>query len=229
MKWRRKLSILTLVTCMAMTIALMVFSGGCGTEKTQTKAASDGITASKGDVEGGLISGSIIFNAHVRRLQKGVRPTPPIPSVSQKEAEKQVGIKLKLPKETLGGKLIGIYTDKTADGLPGIAVHYSSGFAYGPVVMKDKPDYKARIAAYAEDRKNPAMEIIGADYHIVNVAGFEGQSQPPYEFVSLGDGKTYKLPPSLDWWENGIEYRITPWKLGFTEADLMKVAESMYK
>lgn len=208
-------------------IVVILASGGCSGEKKETKAVGEGIKKSEASKTTGLITRSVTFDSYVMAIQEGKEPGSPTPPVSLEKAEKEVGIKVRLPKETLGGELKAVYINTTADGRGGICLRYTSGFSTGADVMKKKPDYQAEIAADVEARKEVSTKI-GADYHIVNVAGFEGKAQPPYEFVGF-DGKTYKLPPSLEWWDNGRQYVVIPWKLGFTEADLMKVAESMYK
>ena len=135
---------------------------------------------------------------------------------------------MKFPKETLGGKLRNIAIGKSSQGNWQTALRYSSGFFTGGEIMVEKPDYGAQIADDAEFKKQPNTWSIGADYHIVNVAGFEGKAQPPYELVGW-DGETYGMPATIRWWDNGVEYAVIPWKLGLTENQLMQVAESMYK
>jgi len=223
MKWARKSlhTLLTMFITASVVTLILAFSGGCGGGSTQTKAVGN-------STSGGLITASTTFDAYVRRVQKGIEPQAVIPSVKLEDAQKQVGIKAKFSKETLGGKLKSIYAETSASGNPEIDLRYSSSLDIGEEVMKGKPDYAADIAANAEENKKPGVTHIGADYHIVNVAGFEGKAKPPYEFKGY-DGKTYKLPPDIYWWDNGIQYSIVPWKLGLTENQLMQVAESMYK
>lgn len=225
---RKSLSALLAVVIAMTVVAIVLAIGGCGGAKKQTKAVGNIATATNGSSAPGLITGSFAFDAELMKYKEGKEPTSETPNVSPEKAYKQTGIKLKFPKETLGGKLRNIGTGKSSPGNWQAVMRYSSGFFAGGEIMVEKPDYRASIAADAEFEKQPNSGHIGADYHIVNVAGFEGKAQPPYEFVGY-DGNTYKLPPDIYWWDNGIEYAVIPWKLGLTENQLMQVAESMYK
>ncbi|GEM_PF-5697538 len=226
MKSKKKSPSHFMVIFIAMSMAAMVLaSGGCRGEKKQTKAVDKDVKPSEASETTGLITKSNSFDTYVRAIQEGKEPWSPTPPVSLEKAEKEVGIKARFPKETLGGKLKTVYINNTADGRKGICLRYTSGFSIGEDVLKKKPDYRAFIASDVKERTR-CSKVIGADYHIVNVAGFEGKAKPPYEFVGF-DGNTYRLPPDVCWWEDGVEYAIVPWKLGFTEEQLIEVAESI--
>ena len=92
----------------------------------------------------------------------------------------------------------------------------------GQELRREKIDYKAELSAHMETKRT-ATVFIGSDPYPVTIAGIEGLAYPVYE-----DG-SYKLPPKLFWWDNGIEYYMSAWKLGFTDKQLIKAAESMYK
>lgn len=203
-------------------------SAGCGGGNIgMSSGKNDSTVASKGSTSGGLITKSAGFDQYVRQTQEGVQPKPDLPNLSPEEAQKQDGIKTKLPTITFDGKLEGVYAATSASGQPATTIIYSSGFSIDEQVLKEKPDYGAQIATDAQSKKEASV-YIGGDYHPVMIAGFEGKAASGYSFVGL-DKKEYKMPPQLYWWENGVQYIVTCWKLGFTEQQLIELAESMYK
>ena len=211
-------------------VVVLAISAGCGAVSTQSNAlGNDSVapTTASGESSSAAITKSPVFNKGVMQIQSGVEPQPTLPSVTREEAEKQNGINVKLPKITFGGVLKGIYVAPSASGNPNTTVIYSSGFAIDEQMLKEKPDYRAQIADQAATKKSASV-YIGADYHVVSVAGSEGKVSPGYSFVGL-DNKEYKMPPQLYWWDNGVQYLISCWKLGFSEQQLLEVAESIYK
>ncbi|MDD5448822.1 MAG: hypothetical protein PHO53_06645 [Actinomycetota bacterium] len=159
-------------------------------------------------------------------------PPPPPPKVSLEEAEKYIGAKLRVPKETLGGKLTGIQIDTSASCNKIAYFEYDNSIAMSAEVWKEKPDFRLQAASYAAVAENPNVGCIGAVPHVVEVAGFEMLAYPPHYFGYRNDkgeiDEVWSLPPGLGWWDSGIKYGACSGKLGFTEKQLIKIAESMY-
>ena len=162
-------------------------------------------------------------------------PPPPPPKVSLEEAEKHIGTKLRIPKETFGGKLTGMWTGTSASCNRVASLGYDNGIGVGAEVWKEKPDFRAEAASDAalakQAEEDPNITRIGAVPHVVEVAGFEMLSYPTYYFEHSGDKgeiEIWSLPPMLYWWDNGIKYHVGLWKLGFSEEQLWSIAKSMY-
>ena len=138
------------------------------------------------------------------------------------EAEAVVGFKIKVPKQKLGGKFEGYYTESRADGHQGIYLKYSSGYTFGAEKI-GKVDYKADVAFERDVIFKESTIHPDSSFHVVYIAGHQGKACAPWH---SGDEKG---PPQLFWSDSGIEYDIVPYKLGFEEKQLIEVAESMYK
>ncbi|MBN2169073.1 MAG: hypothetical protein JW738_07500 [Actinobacteria bacterium] len=161
---------------------------------------------------------------------KGVKPTPMVPSISLKEAEKKAGIKAKLPRV---GEITGdreeVYFDISASENPQISVYYSNGIIIGNEVWKEKPDYIAQLEADKAASNGPSL-MSGFSEELIKVEGHQGILWPRV----LSNTLSYSIagfvsPPQLEWWDDGVKYHINSWNLGFTEDQLLEIAESMYE
>jgi hypothetical protein len=211
---------------------ILVLAAGCGSGGGQANVDSASTVSMPGtgpSAMGGPITKNMIYDQYVRRIQAGIEPDHYTPKLSREEAEKQAGFKLKFPRETLGGKLTGIYAQETPSGDSDVAFFYSNGISLGLVAMSTKPDYVGMIAEAATLKNTPGHQVLGTEgQRVVSVAGNEGVAVPENQIPGL-DNQTYRLPPSVGWWENGVAYTMTLWKLGLTDTQLMEVAESIYK
>lgn len=219
-------------------LALALFNG-CGGKGSSPVVEEPGVVtgySSGMPVAGAFPTASESVNSYVYELNGGggIKPPDGIPKVSLEEAEEYIGADLRVPRETLGGTLDGCYNwpSESPDN-NSTSLVYSSGFSVLAEVYKKKIDFRlnaeADIAAAKRSEEDPLYTRIGAIGHVVEVAGFEMLAYPPFELPGEDkDGKTYSLPPNLNWWDDGIRYVISPMKLGFTEELLIKIAESMY-
>ena len=225
--------------CVA-TLALALLSG-CGGEMTSHGKPDLKEKPASLPVKGASpTAGYGMFEDRARQFNKegGVKPPPdmpPQPKVTLEEAEEHIGTKLRIPKETLGGKLTGIWTGTSASCNREASLGYDNGIAVGAEVWKEKPDFRVQAAHEAASAKqaeeDPNITRIGAVPHVVEVAGFEMLSYPTYYFEHSGDKgeiEIWSLPPMLYWWDNGIKYHVGLWKLGFSEEQLWSIAKSMY-
>lgn len=235
----RKRHLTQLAGICAALLALALFSG-CGRGVTSHEQSDPKEGLANLPAEGAPLMAGGVFEEHARQLNEegGIKPPaniPVPPKVTLEEAEKYIGAKLRAPKETFGGKLEGIYTDKSASGNRITTLAYDNGIGIGAEVWKEKPDFRLEAEHEAADAKraeeDPLYTRMGAVPHVVEVAGIEMLSSPTYYFEHISDkGKTevWSLPPDLQWWDNGIKYYVAPYKLGFTEEQLMSIAKSMY-
>ena len=168
-------------------------------------------------------------------VQSGTEPHMQGPAVSAAEAKAQTGISLRVPKNTqLTGELKGIYPNNNQpqeeskaaqkNTPKAVTLLFTNGLGIEEEACPVEPDWAAEAAIPTMNGK-PPDEIIGAQLILTKVAGFQGMFTP--EWTSPGPNP-YKLPPQLQWWENGVRYHMLPWKLGYTVEQLMEIANSMY-
>lgn len=177
---------------------------------------------------GEMITASAVFDSYVLNVQDGIRPKPSTPSVSREEAERQTGIKVLLPDcEEITGELLGIYVDTSASGNKEVCLHFSDGILLTEEVWKDKLDFNGKVQ---EEKKARAecTNVIAGEPSVVSVAGNAGEFMTEYTFRGR-DNLLCGLPAQLEWWEGGVKYFMTSWKLGFTKSQLLKIANSMYE
>lgn len=173
-------------------------------------------------------------SSYMRDIQAGVEPQLPGPAISASEAKAKTGISVRLPKNTvLTGKLNGIYPnippaevlkDPNNDAHTSLTLIFANGLGLEEEACPIQPDWAAESAVPTFNGRPPDA-VIGAQPIPAKVAGFQGMSTP--EWTSPGTNPS-KLPPQLQWWENGVRYHLIPWKLGYTGDELMQVASSMY-
>lgn len=93
-------------------------------------------------------------------------------------------------------------------------------------IMKEKVDYEEEVAFERDVIFKEATIHPDSTFHVVYIAGHQGKACAPWH---IGEYKKVTMPPQVFWWDNGLQFGIVPYKLGFTEEQLLKVAESMYK
>jgi hypothetical protein len=215
-----------LVMCVLAVILFATAAGCNGSVSRDVPATTPSLAMSESSP--GPTTPSVVFDAYVRNIQAGIEPIPSIPAVSPSEAKTKTGISVRLPKNTeLSGKLKGIYPDTSASENPELCLGFTNGILINEEIWKEKPDYAAEIAAEADDRIRATGSTQGFDWTLVQVAGFQGKLLPETALEGA-DQEGYKLPPHLEWWENGIRYHMSAWKLGYSGQQLLDIANSMY-
>lgn len=205
------------VFMLALTLMLLASLVGCTTSESITPAKNRGLPTAGPDT-------------YIKNIQAGIEPAFTGTVVSPSEAKAKTGMTARLAKNpTLTGNLKKIYAyipsaeEAKQDARKALAMPYSNGLTIVEEAWPTEPDWAAETAVPTFNGR-PPDEVIGAQPVLTKVAGFQGMLTP--EWTSTG--ATTKLPPQLQWWENGVRYHILPWKLGYTSDQLMQVAESMY-
>jgi hypothetical protein len=205
------------VFMLALTLLLLASLVGCTKTESLTPAKTRGVPVAGPD-------------SYIKNIQAGIEPARTGIVVSPSEAKAISGMTAKLAKNpALTGNLKKIYAyiptaeEAKQDARKALAMSYSNGLTIVEEAWPTEPDWAAETAVPTFNGR-PPDEVIGAQPVRTKVGGFQGMLTP--EWTSPG-AKT-KLPPQLQWWENGVRYHILPWKLGYTSDQLMKVAESMY-
>lgn len=214
---------------------LLATAAGCsGSSVSKSVPATTPALAKKMSPPSGGSPSAGLFDSYVRAIQAGIEPHLPGPAISASEAKAKTGISVRLPKNTeLTGKLKGIYPnipppeilkDPQNDAHMQLSLIFTNGLGIEEEAWNKQPDWAAEAAVPTMNGK-PPDETIGAEPILTKVAGFQGMFTP--EWTSPGPNP-YKLPPQLQWWENGVRYHMLPWKLGYTVEQLMEIANSMY-
>ncbi|MBU4302685.1 MAG: hypothetical protein KKE79_04330 [Actinobacteria bacterium] len=218
-----------LVMCALAAILFATAAGCTGPVSKNVPATTPSLAMSESSPS--AISPSVCYDSYIRNIQAGRRPIPSIPAVSASEAKTKTGISVRLPKNTkLTGKLMGIYPYISASespqlgANPQLGLHFTNCIIIDEEACKEKPDFEAEAAGPTFNGK-PADEIIGSEATLVKVAGFQGMLRPEW---TSGGATPYKLPPQLQWWENGVRYFMSAWKLGYSGQQLLDIANSMY-
>jgi hypothetical protein len=173
-------------------------------------------------------SAALDVQKYIQNYQEGIEPTTSIPPVSPSEAKTKTGISLRLPKDTaLTGELKAIYPDTSASGNPQLALHFKNGVLIAEEAWKEKPDFAHEIAIDSDPKYHQSPATPGSSWTLVAVAGFQGKLLPQPAVLGA-DQKICELPPQLEWWNSGIKYRMTTWKMGYSGQQLLDIANSMY-
>lgn len=223
-KWAVGLGIVVVLITFAVSITIWQYRNSSVNTESHNEAKTSEQNSSPVAMS---ITKSASFDTLVRSIQEGKEPKPNGPSLTAEEARKRNGINIIFPDKARSGNISVIYTETSASGNPVTTVICDSGFTLMEEMMTQKPDYAAQIAT-AEQTKNEASEYLAGDKYQVTIAGHDGLAAKPYSFTGY-DGKEYGMPPQLYWWSDGIQYSIMPYKLGFTDTQLIEIAESMYK
>lgn len=209
---------------------LLILAGGCGDNPGDSAGhertlPGDGYLRASGK---GMITKNLAYDEWIRAIQQGEEPVPDSPKVSLSEAERNTGIKARIPNDTLGGMVKGVYTDTSASQNPQLSMILDNGVIIIEEATAFAVDYGAMVEATAKEMSAPGRKIIGAiGQRLISIAGNAGYAIP-VNTVPGADNKEYELPPQVEWWDNAVRYHITLWKLGLTDQQLIKIAESMY-
>jgi hypothetical protein len=213
-----------LVIC-SLAVLLLATAVGCSGQAVSKKPASRAPSQTNDSQPG--FTGSVT-QAAVQDLQEGVEPTTQIPAASPSEAQAKTGIALKLPKDdSITGNLKAIYPDTSASGNPELCLHFNNGVLISEEAWKEQPDFAHEIALDTDPKYHEPPATPGSNWALVKVAGFQGKLLPQPAVLGA-DQKVQQLAPILEWWSNGVRYRMSVWKLGFSGDQLLKIANSMY-
>jgi hypothetical protein len=215
-----------LVMC-ALAAALMATAAGCfGSSVSKNVPATTPTQATSGSAPY-IGATSLMNDASAVKMNLGVEPTSPIPPVSPSEAKAKTGISVRLPKDTtLTGELKAIYPDTSASGNQELCLHFANGILITEEAWKEQSDFAHEIALDSDPKYHQPPVTPGSNWILVEVAGFQGKLLP--QPAVLGADQIYQLPPMLEWWENGVKYWMSAWKLGYSGQQLLDIANSMY-
>lgn len=142
-----------------------------------------------------------------------------------KSAEKSSGFKTLSPKNIMGGKIKGIFTDKYSPGEKRMVRLIYSNFRIleNPGVSIDS--YKDYIEARRKDIESGQLKYDKAP-QLIEINGKEGMgTESGYCYI---DNKKEKYPACVFWNDNGAQIAIISQDDNIRLPDLIKVAESMY-
>lgn len=211
-----------LIVC-SLAAALVLIAVGC----------SGPVVSQKPTTSAKVPSGQPAFVGSVKQMavqnyQDGVEPTTQIPPASPAEAQAKTGVAVKLPKDnSVTGNLKAVYPDTSASGNAENCLHFNNGVLLSEEAWKDKPDFAHEIAQDSDPKYHDPPVTAGSNWALVKVAGFDGKILPQPAVLGA-DGKVQPLPPILEWWADGVRYRLSVWKGGFTGDQLLRIANSMY-
>lgn len=128
---------------------------------------------------------------------------------------------VKVPKDTLGAKLLGVYVPKPGQvTVPDVTLRYSNGMTVTFTRQTAVAGYEAQV----EHLKSLDAQGLGhhtTDRYVTKVSGYQAIA---LERGQNADGSKY--PSDVQWDANGVKHMVTA--RGLRVADLMKVADSMY-
>lgn len=211
-----------LIVCSLAAALLLLVAAGCSGPAVSQKPA----TATNAPSGQSAFIGSV--TQAVQNYQEGVEPTTQIPPTGPAEAQAKSGVAVKLPKDnSVTGNLKAVYPDTSASGNAENCLHFNNGVLLSEEAWKDKPDFAHEIAQDSDPKYHDPPVTAGSNWTLVKVAGFDGKMLPQPAILGA-DGKVQPLPPILEWWADGVRYRLSVWKAGFTGNQLLRIANSMY-
>lgn len=134
------------------------------------------------------------------------------------EAEKASGIKILIPKNTLGGEIKDILYNKK-EPPPIIYLIYDNDIVVSTSPKDEVLDYKILKDLMKEKQASTIPNLI-------KIKGFEGISQE-YGYIPVNNNRSY-YPSGVRWYVNKTEYVVASLDRKISESELIRVAESAY-